>query len=368
MCLRSKGKGKDSQDIGKSKDKDTKNESSKKVKAEDQRRCYYCQKTGHVWSQCGSRLNDLADAEERSVIANSHPNDTAAIVLVHCSLPNEYVMTFPMALPCGVRETPCEYNNAHTTLRSDAGSIAPKLTCAIPTCETFLMVGTCAGGSICPRGSDPTAQKDTTVVTMQLVTALDDPVHGHVGKTHFGSRDGRKLQVQHDEGGVSFSTVSISEPSQRGNWFAGCQAMLPGVSGEHHAAREMDSNAIKLEEHRGVFWLPGTVTEPLNGVPLCPNPETARTAVGETAISATDSDIATQLEGSEETSKDKHKTLPRNVNRDRHDARQDAQLQIKSRSGKTVDHAHRPQAGTHGSEAKVGRDHFFLAKRQFHNM
>ena len=49
-------------------------------------------------------LKNLADAEERSVIANSHPNDTAAIVVMHCSLPDEYAMTFPMASPCGRRK------------------------------------------------------------------------------------------------------------------------------------------------------------------------------------------------------------------------------------------------------------------------
>ena len=75
--VRSKGKGKDSEDKGKSKDKDTKDEPSKKSKRDDKKRCYCCKETGHVWSQCGSRLKDLADAEERSVIANSHPNDTA---------------------------------------------------------------------------------------------------------------------------------------------------------------------------------------------------------------------------------------------------------------------------------------------------
>ena len=53
------------------------------------------------------------------------------------------------------------------------------------------MIDTRASGGTCPRGSDQTAQKDTTVAIMQL------------GKTHFGSRDGRKLQVQHDEGDVS---------------------------------------------------------------------------------------------------------------------------------------------------------------------
>ena len=54
---KSKGKGKDSKDTGKSKDakgrskgKDAKNESSKKVKGDDQKRCYYCQKTGHAKS------------------------------------------------------------------------------------------------------------------------------------------------------------------------------------------------------------------------------------------------------------------------------------------------------------------------------
>ena len=83
--------------------------------------------------------------------------------------------------------------------------------------------------------------------------------------------------------------------------------------------------------------MPGMVTETLNGVPLSSNPETASTVVEETVILATDPDITTQLEGSEETRKHKHKTLPRNVNRYRHDARQDAHLQIKSRSGKAVE-------------------------------
>ena len=55
--------------------------------------------------------------------------------------------------------------------------------------------------------------------------------------------------------------------------------------------------------------------------------EMASTVVEETMILATDPDITTQLEGSEETRQHKHKTLPRNVNRDRHDARQDAHLQ-----------------------------------------
>ena len=62
------------------------------------------------------------------MIANSHPKDTTAIVLMHCSLPNEYVMTFPMALPCGRRKTSCEHYDADTTRRSDAGGTAPNET------------------------------------------------------------------------------------------------------------------------------------------------------------------------------------------------------------------------------------------------
>ena len=58
-------------------------------------------------------VKELADAEGRSMTAKLRPNDTAAIALMHCSLPNEYVMTFPVGI--------AEYNNADTTLRSDAG-------------------------------------------------------------------------------------------------------------------------------------------------------------------------------------------------------------------------------------------------------
>ena len=83
---------------------------------------------------------------------------------------------------CG-EKTPCEDVNVETMMRPDASGTAPtgtecvKIISAIPTCETFLMWDKCAGGGICPRGSDQTAQKDTTATTMQLVTALDDPVH-----------------------------------------------------------------------------------------------------------------------------------------------------------------------------------------------
>ena len=99
------GKGKGSKDVkGKGKGNDAKNESSKKVKADDQRMCYDCQKRGRIRPQCGTRLKDLADAEGKPVTANSHPKVTAAVVPLHCSMPDEHVMTCHMAM-CGEEDT-----------------------------------------------------------------------------------------------------------------------------------------------------------------------------------------------------------------------------------------------------------------------
>ena len=102
-------------------------------------------------------------------------------------------------------------------MRSDAGSTAPtgsgrvRLTSAIPTCKTCLMMDTCAGGGICPRGSDQTAQRDTTVAT-QSVTALDDVAHGNVDETHFESH---KFQVRYNEADVGFIILSAGKTSQQ---------------------------------------------------------------------------------------------------------------------------------------------------------
>ena len=79
--------------------------------------------------------------------------------------------------------------------------------------------------------------------------------------------------------------------------------------------------------------------------------------------SETDFDVnATQLEESEETRRLKHKAIPRHVNRDKHDARQIAHLQSRSRSGETVDQAHRAQGSTHGEV----KDHLFSSERRIH--
>ena len=62
-------------------------------------------------------------------------------------------------------------------LEPGAGSTAPegiehmRLMGAASSCETFLMMDTCAGGSIFPRGFDQGAQDDLTVGPVQLATA-----------------------------------------------------------------------------------------------------------------------------------------------------------------------------------------------------
>ena len=102
---------------------------------------------------------------------------------------------------------------------------------AIPSNETYLMMDTYAGASICPRDFDQSATDDSTVAPVRHSTARDDPVHRDAGKKScFGPRDGRKFQVPCNEADVSFPIVSIGEASQQGNWFVfgpGCQAMFP---------------------------------------------------------------------------------------------------------------------------------------------
>ena len=168
--------------------------------------------------------------------------------------------------------------------RPGAGSIAPAETqhvrpiAAIPSNETYLMMDTCAGASIFQRGFDQSATDDSKVVPVQLSTAADDlstaaddPVHGNAGKKScFGLRDGRKFQVRYNEADVSFLIVSTGRASQQGNWFMfgpGCQAMLPGSSGEYLRTCVKGSSAAKLEKHRRVYWLPCSVNEPSGGAP-----------------------------------------------------------------------------------------------------
>ena len=143
-----------------------------------------------------------------------------------------------------------------------------------------------------------------------------------------------KFQVRFDEADIGFSILSVGKISQQSDWFesdGGHQVMLPGP-GEQTRTCTKDSNEAKLEENRRVYWLPGSAAKNTDGAPL----------ITEFRIES-----LTQLEESEETRRPKHKTLPRHVSKDDHDARQIAHLQSRSRSGETVDHAHRPQASRH---------------------
>ena len=126
--------------------------------------------------------------------------------------------------------------------------------------------------------------------------------------------------------------------------------MLPGLGGQITKTCAKDSNVAKLEKNRGVYRLPGSATKSTNGAPLSKF-RAARLVVEATTDSETEFDVnATQLEESEETRRLKHKTSPRHVSKDKHDARQIAHLQSKTRIGEKVDHVHRPQAGRHEGE------------------
>ena len=73
---KSKGEGKDSRDKGKNKGTHTKNESSKKMKADYQRRCCYCQKTAHVKPQCKRRKTLRKAVDAHRPRAGTHGGET----------------------------------------------------------------------------------------------------------------------------------------------------------------------------------------------------------------------------------------------------------------------------------------------------
>ena len=143
-------------------------------------------------------------------------------------------------------------------MRSDAGSTAPtrservRLTSSIPTCKTCLTMDTRAGGGICPRGSDRTAQRDTTMST-QSVTALGDPAHGSVDETHVANH---KFQVRRNKADVGFIMLSADKTPQQSDWFKldrSYQVMLPGP-GEQTRKCAKDPNVAKLEKNRRMCW------------------------------------------------------------------------------------------------------------------
>ena len=184
-------------------------------------------------AECRKRLKDFADAEGKPVAASPHPHDTAAVVPL---LPGErHSSTFVIAMPCANSKTSCECSSERAVRSPGAGSIHPAETlqvrpiAAIPSNETNLMLDTCAGASIFPRGFDQSATDDSKVAPVRLSTATDDPVHGDAGKKScFVLRDGRKFQFRYNEAGVSFPIVSIGEASQQGSWLVfGVEGLNP---------------------------------------------------------------------------------------------------------------------------------------------
>ena len=99
--IKGKGKGKGKDIKGKVKANDVKNESSKKVKSDDRRKCFCCNKTCHVRAECRQRLKDLPEAEGKPVAASPHPHDATAIVPLQCLLPGErHSSTFVIGMSC----------------------------------------------------------------------------------------------------------------------------------------------------------------------------------------------------------------------------------------------------------------------------
>ena len=259
-CVKSKGKSKHG--------KDARIKSSEKVKDDDQRKCYCCREAGHAKSQSRTKSKDLADAEWKPVTANSRPSSVASIA----PLADDHVTMYLVTVPHVKRKSSCACVKIETTMMSYAGSTAPtgservKLISAISTCQTCLMTDSTAGGGICPRGCDQTAQKDATVASTQFVTAPDDSAHGNVDELHFESH---KFQVQCNEADVGFSISSAGKISQQSDWFEfdeSYQVMLPGPGRQTRTCAK-DSIVAKLEENRGVHWLPGSAAESTDGAP-----------------------------------------------------------------------------------------------------
>ena len=99
---------------------------------------------GRTRSQSRTRLKDLDDPEWKPVTAKSCLSSTAAVA----PLADDHVTTFLVTVPHVKRKSSSARVKIETTMRSDAGSTAPtgservKLTSAIPTCETCLMIDT----------------------------------------------------------------------------------------------------------------------------------------------------------------------------------------------------------------------------------
>ena len=242
-------------------------ESSEKVKDDDWRKCYYCREAGHAKSQRRTRLKGLAEAGKKPVTANSRPSSIAA----DAPLVTMFLVTVPHVKMGRVR-----------------------LTSAIPTCKTCLMMDTCA--------AEASVQEDLIKPHKETQRWQRNPSrHWMIQRMEMWMRR-HKFQVRFDEADVGFIILSAGKTSQQSDWFesdGGHQVMLPGPS-EQTRTYAKDSNVAKLEENRRVYWLPGSAADSADGAPLNMKFRLARLVVEATTDSETEFD-ATQLKESEET-------------------------------------------------------------------
>ena len=149
-------------------------------------------------SQSRTRLKDLVEAEWTPVNKNYRSSRTAAIA--------------PLTDMCLVTVPKVKEIIMCTCQDRDNDEVGRVWHCSdwVRTRETHICDSNvqhmsddrhCAYGGICPRGSDQTAQRDTTVASTKFVTAPDDSAHGNVDETNFESH---KFQVRYNEADVGF--------------------------------------------------------------------------------------------------------------------------------------------------------------------
>ena len=120
----SKGKGKDVK--GKDKGKDAKNESSKKATSDDQRKGFFCQKTGHVKgpsAESDRKTLPMHRGETDGSVATRHSSGRAVAMITPQG--ERHTSTFVIAMPCANSETLCESSTEQAVKSPGAGSIAP---------------------------------------------------------------------------------------------------------------------------------------------------------------------------------------------------------------------------------------------------
>ena len=167
---KSKGKGKEGKGKDKGKGKDVKGKrqghacEERIVQESKERRSekvlLYCNKTGHVRAECRKRTERpcRGRGETGGSVATSTSTQQRSCRCSVYSYARGHSSTFVIAMPCANSETSCEFSSEEAVRSPGAGSFAPAETqrvrtiAAIPSNETYLMMDTCAGASIFPRG------------------------------------------------------------------------------------------------------------------------------------------------------------------------------------------------------------------------